>query len=93
MRQDSDEDSYAYEMSRNNDDWLAFDCGDTMVQLFSPGARRYYDLDSLWILQKPLSEASEGPDEVNDVEDLDPLPDLDDVPGGWNPWDQSLEKK
>ncbi len=27
-----------------------------------------------------------------DWEDLDPLPDLDDVPGGWNPWDQVVTR-
>lgn len=79
------------EVDRGNDDWIVVDTGDILVQLFSPGARRYYDLEGLWTLQKRMSER-DGQNEVVDVEDLEPLPDLDDVPNAWNPWDQDVQK-
>jgi len=79
------------EVDRGNDDWIVVDTGDILVQLFSPGARRYYDLESLWTLQKRMGDRDEQ-DEVVDVEDLEPLPDLDDVPNAWNPWDQDVQK-
>src|SRR5262245_6202278 len=37
------------EPNRGNNDWIVVDTGDVMVHIFSAGARRYYDLDELWI--------------------------------------------
>jgi hypothetical protein len=68
----------------DNDDWGA----DSMMGAWRD---RYYDLEGLWVLQKNLADQDPNEGEV-DVEDLEPLPDLDDVPGGWNPWDQTVQK-
>lgn len=31
-----------------NADWILMDYGDFLVHVFSPGARKYYDLERLW---------------------------------------------
>ncbi|KAL6059307.1 Ribosome silencing factor [Balamuthia mandrillaris] len=68
-----------------NNDWMVMDCGDIVVHFFSAGARRYYDLEGLWVLRGALEE--ELAKDTGDVDDLEDLPDDEDVPGGWNPLD------
>jgi len=73
-----------------NDDWIVVDTGNIFIHLFSPSARRYYDLEALWVLRKLKHDRDENG--WMDDEDQEEPPDLDDVPGGWNPWDQTIEE-
>jgi ribosome-associated protein len=38
-------------------DWVLVDAGDIIVHLFRPEARRYYNLEKMWSVASPQSEA------------------------------------
>ena len=78
-----------------DDHWMLVDCGSCVVHVFSPDARRRFDLEGLWAPGVPLERrnandggaltidtitADEG-DEVADEDDVEIEIDLDDMPG------------
>jgi ribosome-associated protein len=45
---------------RQNGQWILMDYGDFLVHIFSPAARKFYDLERLWRMapRVPISEAA-----------------------------------
>lgn len=42
---------------KDGSDWVVVDAGDIIVHLFHPDARRHYNLEKMWGVETPASEA------------------------------------
>ena len=82
-----------------DDHWMLVDCGSCVVHVFSPEARRRFDLEGLWAPGVPLERRNaEGgaltidtitADVDNDDDDEDIEIDLDDMPGTLDDYDDA----
>eukprot|EP00005_Dracoamoeba_jomungandri_P009604 CAMPEP_0174268314 /NCGR_PEP_ID=MMETSP0439-20130205/36996_1 /TAXON_ID=0 /ORGANISM="Stereomyxa ramosa, Strain Chinc5" /LENGTH=170 /DNA_ID=CAMNT_0015356409 /DNA_START=439 /DNA_END=951 /DNA_ORIENTATION=- len=73
----------------NSNDWIVVQCGSSVVHLLSAKARKYYDLESLWILRKDMSELQKMSveDQQKEYETILAVKDIDDEEDGWSPFD------
>ena len=72
-----------------NEDWIVIDMGRIVINIFSEGARKYYDLDGKWIMTMTMEEQDEEYHKVSQEDKMDELFDdvADDSYAKWNPDD------